>query len=231
MKKIVLIMSLLVFSAMSAVAGQTYTISVTETAIAAYTPDAATMSFRLEASAPSKRAAFQIVDREANQFIEQIKKIGIGKDEIQLHDISSYPMYSGSDKAGVNASRRIVVTVYDLAAYEQIISIALVTESLQIENMQMFILDESPYAAQAISDAIQTSRHTAEAAAKAANSTLSSAPIAEITVEPYYTNSFSRKAYAGQMGALENGDSSINTTITPMTLSRTVHVTYRAVNN
>ncbi len=146
------------------------TVTASGTGKASATPDEATMSFGVTTQDKEAKAALDSASKTADQISSAVQKAGVDKKDIQTQNVSVYPINSpeSAEITGYQASLNVEVTVRDLNDLSAVISAATNAGASNISGPRFDVADDATYQQQAIDEAVQDARKSAEAMAKAA---------------------------------------------------------------
>jgi uncharacterized protein YggE len=152
-------------------ATETSGITVQGSASVISSPDTATLSFGVETSADSARAALAANGTEMRRFFAAVKDAGATN--VQTQSVSLSPRYGNGDAVtGYIAQNSISATVKDLGRAGTIIDAAVDAGANQVSGPSLSASDQATLYRQALKAAVDDARARARALADGANATL-----------------------------------------------------------
>lgn len=135
-------------------------------------PDQAMMSFGVTRQNAKAKAALDDAAKIAEAITAAVKKAGVAAEDIQTQNVSVYPLSTESDGkvniTGYQANLSVSVTVKDLDKLGDVITAATGAGADNINGPSFSIDEDAEYREQAIADAVDDARRSADAMAKAA---------------------------------------------------------------
>lgn len=140
------------------------TVGVSELAVAA---DMAEINVEVSVKAPTAKAAKIDSDQAVAKFIARLKKAGISRDEIQSANLNLQPQYKyeknqPAELIGYTASRRVIVTLDELANLNDILDSALEEGINRVNNIALKTSKETEYMNMARMAAIKDAKQKAQ---------------------------------------------------------------------
>ncbi|MBD1576258.1 MULTISPECIES: oxidative stress defense protein [Vibrio] len=172
-RRVVLLLSLSVFSAMSLADGAVShaILSTTGFGQVVAKPDMAEFTVAIQAQRSQAKTAKQAVDKIVTQFVAALDEQGIKRADIASGNLRLAPQYQyEKDKkpelSGYQASRHITVSVYQLDKLNQYLDIALKSGINRVDGIQLKTQNEAKYKQQARQAAIEDAKQKAKDLAK-----------------------------------------------------------------
>lgn len=135
-------------------------------------PDIAVMSFGATAQSANAKTALDQVSAKATKIASAVKQAGVADKDIQTQNVSVYPQtnsVNGKDTVtGYQASLSVSAKVRDLGSLSKVIEAASNAGADTIGGPTFSISDDSSYRGAAVQKAVDDSRRSAAAMAKAA---------------------------------------------------------------
>jgi len=148
------------------------TVTASGTGSVAAAPDQAVMSFGVTRQNANAKVALDEASKVAEEITAAIKGEGVADEDIQTQSVSVYPISTDSgDKStitGYQASLSVSATVRDLEKLGDIITAATSAGADTVNGPTFTVDDDATYREEAIQEAVDDARRSAEAMAKAA---------------------------------------------------------------
>ena len=188
----ILIIALLSLGAVSCDAQTSQrTIITSGSGLVSVTANMAELHLQLQAVNRNSAVAKQDVDSRVNDFIRALKRIGIDKADVIAPTLRLSPNYEYINQkqrfTGFRATRSVTVTLSDLEQLNELMDTALDSGIDQIGQLQLKVRDEQQYQLEAREQAIEDSKHKAQALAQAYGAQLG--PIVQVRYQAAATNS------------------------------------------
>ena len=188
----ILIIALLSLGAVSCDAQTSQrTIITSGSGLVSVSANMAELHLQLQAVNRNSAVAKQDVDSRVNDFIRALKRIGIDKADVIAPTLRLSPNYEYINQkqrfTGFRATRSVTVTLSDLEQLNELMDTALDSGIDQIGQLQLKVRDEQQYQLQAREQAIEDSKHKAQALAQAYGAKLG--PIVQVRYQAAATNS------------------------------------------
>ena len=139
--------------------------------------DMATLSFSISTQEKTPQKARQAVDTSVASFVNALELAGFKRQELVAGNLRLAPEYSQNSGLslklnGYQASRDVIVRVYQLDRVGQVIDVALKSGINAVQNIQYDVRDKARYLSQVREQAISDSKSKAADLAKAYGMTL-----------------------------------------------------------
>ena len=139
--------------------------------------DMATLSFSITTQEKTPQKARQVVDTSVASFVNALELAGFKRQELVAGNLRLAPEYSQTSGLslklnGYQASRDVIVRVYQLDRVGQVIDVALKSGINAVQSIQYDVRDKARYISQVREQAISDSKSKAAELAKAYGMTL-----------------------------------------------------------
>lgn len=139
--------------------------------------DMATLSFSITTQEKTPQKARQVVDTSVASFVNALELAGFKRQELVAGNLRLAPEYSQNSGLslklnGYQASRDVIVRVYQLDRVGQVIDVALKSGINAVQSIQYDVRDKARYLSQVREQAISDSKNKAADLAKAYGMTL-----------------------------------------------------------
>jgi uncharacterized protein YggE len=153
-----------------------HTITVTGTATATVVPDVARVSFGVNVTKTTVKAARATAAQQMTAILEAIKGLGIADQDIQTTGLNLWPQYARNSTkvTGYTLSQQIQVTVRDLDRASDVVDTAMAKGATEMSGITFDTADPAKALNDARIAAIAAARTSAEVMATAAKVSLGS---------------------------------------------------------
>ena len=139
--------------------------------------DMATLSFSITTQEKTPQKARQVVDTSVASFVNALELAGFKRQELVAGNLRLAPEYSQNSGLslklnGYQASRDVIVRVYQLDRVGQVIDVALKSGINAVQSIQYDVRDKARYLSQVREQAISDSKNKAAELTKAYGMTL-----------------------------------------------------------
>jgi hypothetical protein len=153
-------------------------------------PDEAYLNFAVETSAPTSQEASQQNAERMERVIAALVAAGIPRDEIETRNFSVYPEYVANDRGetprvrGYRVTNQVALETMRLDAVGTLIDAALAAGANRVEGINFGLSNPQAAEAEALREAVQRARASAETIAQALGVSLGQLLRASTSTEP-----------------------------------------------
>lgn len=190
-------------------------ISVTGVGQVDVSPDEATINFGVETSAPTSEEAARLNAEQMQRVVAALVAAGIPRDEIETRNFSVYPEYVSDDRGenprvrGYRVTNQVSVETRRLDDVGALIDAGLAAGANRIDGISFGLSDPQAAEADALREAVQRARASAETLAQALGVPLGELVHATTSTEPLQPMPVMMRMQGVEMGAAQAFDTPI----------------------
>lgn len=152
------------------------TVTASGMGTASAAPDQAVMSFGVVRQNDDAQAALDQASEVADKIIAALKGAGVADEDIQTQNVNVFPISDGSGRGqsitGYQASLSVRATIKDLEKLSATIGAATQAGADDVNGPTFTVSEDATYREEAIQDAVDDARRSAEAMANATGKTV-----------------------------------------------------------